>query len=394
MRIVLIGHPLSLGSQSMPRFSNMLEEGMKARGHSVEVWNPSLYLYTLPVGKMKKWLGYIDQYLVFPLVASARIRNSPSDTLFVVTDHALGPYVPLVANKNHVIHCHDFLAQRSALGEIAENPTSLTGRKYQSFIRKGYSKGKNFISVSEKTRTDLKEFLGRQPELSEVVYNGINETFTPLPVVSSRATFGKQVGLDLSAGYLLHVGGNQWYKNRAGIISLYDKWKVRYQTALPLLLVGEAPSAEVLDAYETSAYKHDIHFLTKVSDKSICMAYAGAAAFLFPSLAEGFGWPIAEAMASGTLVLTTNEAPMTEVAGDAAFLIERMPMDKSLRESWATDSAAVLQNCLNLSEQDREKAIEKGFKNVARFDLEIALNEIESIYKAILVPSSNLISLP
>jgi glycosyltransferase involved in cell wall biosynthesis len=394
MRIVLIGHPLSLGSQSMPRFSNMLEEGMKARGHSVEVWNPSLYLYRLPVGKMKKWLGYIDQYLVFPLVASARIRSSLSDTLFVVTDHALGPYVPLVANKPHVIHCHDFLAQRSALGEIAENPTSLTGRKYQSFIRKGYSKGKNFISVSEKTRSDLKEFLGRQPELSEVVYNGINETFTPLPVVSSRATFGKQVGLDLSAGYLLHVGGNQWYKNRAGIISLYDKWRVRYQAALPLLLVGEAPSAEVLDAYEASAYKHDIHFLTKVSDKSICMAYAGAAAFLFPSLAEGFGWPIAEAMASGTLVLTTNEAPMTEVAGDAAFLIDRMPMDKSLRESWATDSAAVLQNCLNLSEQDREKAIEKGFKNVARFNLEIALNEIESIYKAILVPTSNLISLP
>ncbi|RYG05706.1 MAG: glycosyltransferase family 1 protein, partial [Chitinophagaceae bacterium] len=213
MRIVLIGHPLSLGSQSMPRFSNMLEEGMKARGHEVRVWNPSLYLYKLPVGKLKKWLGYIDQYLIFPLVAGSRIRKSPSDTLYVVTDQALGPYVPLVADKPHVIHCHDFLAQRSALGEIAENPTSITGQKYQSMIRRGYSKGKNFITVSEKTKADLEEFLGKQPALSEVVYNGINESFTALPVASSRATFGKQVGLDLKSGYLLHVGGNQWYKN-------------------------------------------------------------------------------------------------------------------------------------------------------------------------------------
>lgn len=384
MKIVLIGHPLSLGSQSMPRFSAMLEEGMKARGHAVTVWNPSLYLYKLPVGKLKKWLGYIDQYIIFPVIATARIRNAPADTLYVVTDQALGPYVPLVADKPHVIHCHDFLAQRSALGEIAENPTSLTGRKYQALIRKGYSRGKNFISVSEKTRTDLKEFMGRQPELSEVVYNGINETFVPLPVATSRATFGQQVGLDFNAGYLLHVGGNQWYKNRAGIISLYDKWRSLYQTALPLLLVGEPPSSEVVDAYEKSAYKNEIHFLTNVSDKSICMAYAGAAAFLFPSLAEGFGWPIAEAMASGTLVLTTNEAPMTEVAGDAAFLIDRMPMDKNGQEKWATASAAVLQNCLTLNENDRRQAIDAGFKNVARFNLEEALNHIELIYKKIL----------
>ncbi|HEX8607412.1 MAG TPA: glycosyltransferase, partial [Pedobacter sp.] len=203
MRIVLIGHPLSLGSQSMPRFSSMLEAGMKARGHSVEVWNPSPYLFRLPLGPLKKWMAYIDQYVIFSLAARYKVKSSPADTLFVITDHALGPYVPLIANRPHVIHCHDFLAQRSALGEIKENPTAFTGRQYQSFIRKGYSKGRNFISVSEKTKADLEEFLPEKPEVSEMVYNGINETFRPLSISESSAVLGTQCNLDLGSGYLL-----------------------------------------------------------------------------------------------------------------------------------------------------------------------------------------------
>jgi glycosyltransferase involved in cell wall biosynthesis len=385
MRIVLIGHPLSLGSQSMPRFISMLEAGMIARGHSVEIWTPSPYLFRLPFGRLRKWLAYIDQYIIFSLVAKFQIKKSPADTLFIITDHALGPYVPLIADRPHVIHCHDFLAQRSALGTIPENLTSSTGRMYQSFIRKGYSKGKNFISVSEKTRADLEEFLGREPEVSEMVYNGINETFLPLSVSESRAALGKLCNLELSAGYLLHVGGNQWYKNRAGIITLYEKWRDNYGSSTPLLLVGEKPSLLLLAQHKESPYKDDIHFLSEIGDQSICVAYAGASAFLFPSLAEGFGWPIAEAMASGTLVLTTNEDPMTEVAGDAAFLIDRMPIDKSLQIHWATEAAAVLQECLTLSAEERQNAVEKGLKNVSRFNLENSLTEIERIYKRVLI---------
>lgn len=388
MRIVLIGHPLSLGSQSMPRFSAMLEEGMKERGHVVEVWNPSLYLYKLPFGKMKKWLAYIDQYLIFPQVVRRKIRKLPADTLYVITDHALGPYVPLFADKLHVIHCHDFLAQRSALDQIAENPTSFTGKKYQAFIRNGYSKGKNFISVSEKTRVDLEEFLGKKPEISEMVYNGINETFKLKPVAESRIAMGKLAGLDLSSGYFLHVGGNQWYKNRTGIVVLYNRWRELYGVKLPLLFVGEKPSNELLSDATSSPFNSDIHFLSNVGDQSICMAYAGATAFLFPSLAEGFGWPIAEGMASGTLVLTTNEAPMTEVAGDAAFLIERMPMDKALQDTWATASSAVLQDIVSLDEMDRQEHVERGIKNVSRFNLENALHDIEGIYETIVQSSS------
>ncbi len=132
----------------MPRFTDMLAAGMRERGHKTEIWMPLQHVSRLSMPqKLKKWAGYIDQYILFPKVVRNKIRSYSGDTLFVFTDHALGPWVPLLKNRFHVIHCHDFLAQCSALGEISENPTAWTGVKYQAFIRRGYAQGKNFISV-------------------------------------------------------------------------------------------------------------------------------------------------------------------------------------------------------------------------------------------------------
>lgn len=385
MKIVFFAHPLFLGSQSMPRFVSMLADGMKRRGYEVEVWRPEAVFSALKVSGLKKWLGYIDQYLVFPQKVKRKLRKENEEVLYVITDHALGPYVPLVANRPHVIHCHDFLAQRSALGEIPENITSSSGRAYQAYIRKGYTQGKNFISVSEKTRTDLAAFLTEAPDRSDMVYNGISSLFKPETVMASRNALGKRLGLDLSEGYILHVGGNQWYKNRTGVIAIYDQWRARYKHNVPLLLIGQHPNTLLSEKYDQSAYKDEIHFLKHIDDEGVKMAYAGASVFLFPSIAEGFGWPIAEAMASGTLVVTTNEAPMLEVAGDAAFLANRRPSAADEQEKWAEGAAAVLQNALSLSAEDRAAWIKKGKSNIARFDLEDALDRIERIYTSVFI---------
>jgi glycosyltransferase involved in cell wall biosynthesis len=384
MKIVFFAHPLFLGSQSMPRFVNMLAEGMERRGHEVEVWSPEALFSNLPVKKLKKWFGYMDQYLVFPQAVKSRLRNKGKDVIYVLSDHALGPYVPLISHLPHVIHCHDFLAQRSALGEIPENLTSASGQKYQAYIRRGYCKGKNFISVSEKTRTDLADFLPAKPLRSEMVYNGLNPSFQPKPATGSRALLGGKLQMDLSAGYILHVGGNQWYKNRVGVIGIYDKWRKLYGIDLPLLLIGQPPSGSLKEKYEQSAWKKDIHFFSDVDDEAVGLAYSGASVFLFPSIAEGFGWPIAEAMASGTLVVTTNEAPMLEVAGDAAFLIDRRPNPDSEQEEWTDGAAGILNTAITLSETERAAAIQKGLINVSRFKLEDALDSIERIYKQVL----------
>jgi glycosyltransferase involved in cell wall biosynthesis len=392
MKIVFFAHPLFLGSQSMPRFVGMLADGMKSRGYEVEVWRPEA-LFSAKINSFKKWMGYIDQYVVFPQQVKRRLKDDNGEVLYVVTDHALGPYVPLIADRPHVIHCHDFLAQRSALGEIPENMTSATGRAYQSYIKKGYSKGKNFISVSEKTRKDLGSFLKEVPKRSEMVYNGINTAFQPQEVQASRNLLSEKLDLALNAGYILHVGGNQWYKNRVGVIEIYDAWRAKYGKQLPLLLVGQQPNASLKLKYEASPYKNDIHFLKNITDEEVKMAYSGASAFLFPSIAEGFGWPIAEAMASATVVVTTNAAPMLEVAGDAAFLIGRKPSVKAEQQQWAEDAAEVLDRALSLTAEQREEWINKGRENVARFKLDDALDQIEKIYSSVYINDKTKISL-
>jgi len=369
----------------MPRFANMLAGGMQQRGHTAEIWTPSPKFYNLPGPDfIKKWLGYVDQFIVFPRDVRKRMKKVSGNTLFVFTDHALGPWVPLVANRPHVIHCHDFLAQQSALGEIPENPTGITGRYYQRMIHKGYSEGKNFISVSFNTKAMLHRFLPVSPEYSEVVYNGLNQSFTPTDPCQARGSVSSETGIELKNGYLLHVGGNQWYKNRVGVVEIYNAWRIRQNETLPLLLVGEIPNRTLQDTINMSPYKSDIHVLSAVNDKILREAYAGASVFLFPSKAEGFGWPIAEAMASGCPVITTNEAPMTEVAGTAGFLIPREPLDNSKIAGWASGAAIRLDEILKLSALERRNVVEAALQNAKRFDTQNALNRIEEIYKGIL----------
>ncbi|RYG25647.1 MAG: glycosyltransferase, partial [Chitinophagaceae bacterium] len=322
MRLIFFAHPNFLSHQSMPRYATMLAHGMKDRGHDVEIWAPKSFFYKIPGNRtLKKWLGYIDQYLLFPSNIKARIKEAPESTLFVFTDQALGPWVPLVHERHHVIHCHDFLAQRSALGEIPENSVGWTGKKYQQYIRKGFQQGKNFISVSKQTQSELERFLISPPVTSQVVYNGLNQHFTVGDKEKARLEFSKATKLNLPNNYILHVGGNHFYKNRLGVLAIYNEWRKNFPGRADLLMIGEKPDSDLNSAYENSPFRSSIHMLTGIDDSLLKTAYSGARVLLFPSIAEGFGWPIAEAMASGTPVITTAEAPMTEVAGGAALLI-------------------------------------------------------------------------
>lgn len=385
MQIVIFTHPAFLGSQSMPRYARMLEEGMKERGHKVETWTASPIFYKLPAAPFfKKWLGYIDQFVFFPLQIKLRLKSCSPGTLFVFSDHALGPWVPLVANRPHLIHCHDFLAQQSALGEITENKVGLSGKIYQAFIRKGYRKGNYFISISGKTRADLDHFLDHKPRISEVVYNGLNQNFTTGNVPEVRNRLSKQTGIHLTNGYILHVGGNQFYKNRKGVIEIYNTWRTSTTENLPLLMIGEKPTAELKQLQQNSFYTSDIHFLSQIKDSNLKLAYQGASVLLFPSLAEGFGWPIAEAMASGCLVVTTNEAPMTEVAGHAAFLISKRPNQEEQVMRWAKESAVILDQVIGLSAGNLQEQIDLGIENAKRFNTKKTLDQVEAVYKKVL----------
>ncbi|MBC7846291.1 MAG: glycosyltransferase [Flavobacterium sp.] len=364
----------------------MLLNGMQERGHEVVVWTPKPRFYKLSLMRSwKKWLGYIDQYFVFPLEVKLKLRNCSIDTLFVFADQALGPWVPLVKNRKHIVHSHDFLALKSALGTIPENPTSFTGKQYQNYIRNGFSKGKYFISISKKTQEDLHELHRGKIVSSVVCYNGLSRPFHSLSPVVSRGLLETKLNIPLSNGYIMHIGGNQYYKNRIGVIEIYETWRSMYNSTTPLVLIGEKPSDELAILRQKSLFKEDIHFVTDLSDDYINSAYSGASCLLFPSLDEGFGWPIIEAMASGCPVITTNKAPMNEVGGKAAYYIDKKPKDAAHWQQWKEDAANVLEKVISLDTLQLTKAIEKSFKQSQKFTTEYSLNTIEAMYKEIIV---------
>ena len=384
MNIVLFSHPVFMNSQSMPRFARMLEDAYHARGHQVKVWSPQAKAYALlPKGRLSKWAGYIDQYILFPLWVRQQLKTQPANTLYVFCDQALGPWVPLVKSKPHVVHVHDLLALRSALGDIPENPTQWSGRVYQRYIRQGFKQAKHFISISKKTRDDLHHFGEVSPVTSEVVYNGLNYPYAPM-LQSDAIAVLKQAGLPVKPeGMLLHLGGSQWYKNLAGVVRLYIEYAKSEAKPLPLWCISPSPNAKVQALLKELPVQGQVLFFQGIDNQALQAAYSTAHAFIFPSLAEGFGWPIIEAQASGCLVLTTDAAPINEIGGPSASYIPRLKLTDD-PDAWALKGSNALKLMLNMPEMQRIALVEKGLAHVAQFNADDAIEGYLKTYQQVL----------
>jgi glycosyltransferase involved in cell wall biosynthesis len=388
VNLVLFTHPAFLGLRSQDHFAQMLHDEFRRRGHHVSLRRPEAIVRALVRrGPLAKWAGYIDQYLLFPSRMRAAMREDPLDTLYVFCDQALGPWVPNVATRPHVVHCHDLLALRSALGDIAENPTSFSGRLYQRYIRAGFRQARHFISISERTRDDLQSFAGTPKGLSEVVYNGLNHPFQPLAPTVARALLAAG-GLPADErGCLLHVGGGQWYKNTTGVVQLYGAY-VRATLAagdrpLPLWMVSPPPRPTLAAALARVPRGGIVRFFQGLRPDLLEALYSHARALLFPSLAEGFGWPIVEAMACGCPVITTGEAPMTEVGGAAAVYLRRLAHGDDIG-AWAEQGALALAGVLRRNPCERAQAAQAGRTRAAAFSADAAIERYLSIYRRVL----------
>ncbi len=367
----------------MQRYEDMLKYGLAKRGHQVEVWGPQLYLSGNRAPKaVQKWLRYLDQYLLFPMVFYLKSRKLSKEVLFVLIDQALGIWTPLIKNKKHVVHCHDFIALKSALGLIEHNPISKSGQLYQKLIVKGFRKASNFIAISKHTQNELETFLEKEPKVNAQVYNAIAPIFKQGTLKQARMAMGAQLHRDLAKGYILHVGGNTFYKNREGVIQMYNAWRSWSTACLPLVMIGAAPTTKLLALKENSAYCEDIYFLIQVADAVLIKAYQGAAVFVFPSLYEGFGFPIAEAMACRCPVITTNAAPMNEVGGTAAVYVEKCNESDDFQQ-WLNKAAMLIEKVVQLSDADREKRIKAGLAQCQLFEEDTVLDQIEKVYQKI-----------
>lgn len=386
MKIVVFEHPGFLDSKSMPRFAGMLVQACEHMGHEVHRWAPRPVFHRLfAATRAAKWAGYVDQYLLFPRWVRQQLRQASPDTLYVFADQALGPWVPLVAHLPHVIHVHDLLALRSALGRVPENPTRWSGRIYQRYIRRGFRQGRRFICISRRTQSDLIAFGGIDAAATDVVYNDLNYPFRPLGRAAAVQALRAQ-GLELPAqGCLVHISGGQWYKNLAGVLGLYAEYASRHEQPLPLWLIGPFTQADLARSLRPLPPQAQVRCLSGLDAATLEQVYSAAQALIFPSHAEGFGWPILEAQAAGCPVITTDDAPMNEIGGPEARYLPRLQAGSD-GAAWCRAGADQLDALLQADEPERERRAAACVQWASGFAQGRALQRYLAIYREVLSP--------
>lgn len=167
------------------------------------------------------------------------------------------------------------------------------------------------IAVSRHTADDLVRRAGVPASRIEVVYHGLDPAF---------AAAGN--GAPVDPPYFLAVGGVSPRKNTRRLIEAFVRWRARggHRSGYALRITGISLDPEF--QADGAALPPGVSLLGYVDEAELRRQYAGAAAFLYPSVYEGFGLPIVEAMASGTPVLTSRTASAPEIAGGAAVLVD------------------------------------------------------------------------
>jgi len=253
------------------------------------------------------------------------LRGAPSADIF----HALNQRVDARA-KRTITTFHDLFVL------TGEYSTAEFRARFAAQAREAAECSDRIIAVSDFTARQVQDLLNIEKSRISVIPHGVDA----VPALPGERT-----------KTILFTGAIQTRKNVARLVRSFeqvpDGWK--------LVLAGAADgygAAEELAAVEASSRRSDIQVLGYVSRSELDALYAQAAIFAFPSLDEGFGMPILEAMANGVAVVTSNLSAMPEVAGDAALLVDprdeesigdalvRLTADESLREQLGTAGRA------------------------------------------------------
>jgi len=179
---------------------------------------------------------------------------------------------------------------------------------FNSFIKPSIKNAHQVFTISEYSKNSIIEWTNIPPEKIINISCGISDIFIQ-----------NQKKANLGFPYILNVGNNKPHKNILRLVKAFYKAKICSSTKL---ILTSKPSSEV-KRFITKNYLHNrIIFKERLTEENLAALYKGAKALIFPSLHEGFGLPILEAMASGTPVLTSNQTSCPEIAGNAAFMVD------------------------------------------------------------------------
>lgn len=375
MRILLVGNYKPDRQASMARYAQLLYSELQNRGYAVQLVHPPP-LASLLVGRKSRlfrWLAYLDKFVFFPPVLWVRSRGAD---IVHVCDHSNSFYLSWTGKAVNLITAHDALAIRSALGHFPQNPTHWSGVRLQRWILRGLARAQNIVCVSEKTRRDFAGLLPGGASM-RVVPNPPGSKFGPASA-EDVAAVREACGLASGTEYLLHVGKDNWYKNRPGVLRIMAELKKHPRFHGIKLVMAGNPLPD--DLRELSRGTGDVIECVAPSDEQLRALYTGALALLFPSLEEGFGWPIVEAQACGCPVITSARSPMQEIAGGAAILIE-------------PEDAAGAAETIAARIHEADSLGRAGLENVRRYSVSDAMDRYCEVYRE-LFPASHAVSVP
>ena len=373
-KIILIGNYLPDNQESMIRFAHLLNTGFNNQNLDAEIWWPSVVVggavKSTNTG-LSKWLGYLDKYLIFPVVLKYRIRskklNDPA-VKFHICDHSNAPYLKYLPAAQTSITCHDVIAIRGALGYIdSYQPASAMGKRLQKWIMSNLKLATSIAFVSQHS---FDQFMELTPTASIqnkwcVIHNSFNNDFKPMEKITAREKI-ITAGVNADIPFILHVGSSSIRKNRTLLIDMASH--LDRQQKINICFAGESLDQDLIAHANTIGLSDQVISIVKPDHATLVALYSLCAAFIFPSLSEGFGWPLIEAQACGAVVIASSAKPMPEVSGGAA-----LHFNPTKPEDFAKGFEALK------NENLKKQLIQDGFINSLRFQSTIMIKKYQDL---------------
>lgn len=275
------------------------------------------------------------------------------------------PLVPLFFNpKNSIVIVYDF-----AYKYFKDNSLrNIIKRWYLDLVSAlAFRRATWIVSISEATKNDLIKFFKVVPQKIKVIYpgdSGLNNEQSTKP----------SIDLAGGEGFFLYVGTVKERKNLFGVLSAFALLMQKISSDVKLVVVGKLnENSEYVNKLRRlineEKLKDHVIFTGHLTDGELIYLYNNAVALVFPSLLEGFGFPVVEAMSRGLPVITSKESCLSEIAGEAALLVD------PLSYSDITEKMRIVLNDENL----REDLKMKGKKRAVNFTWEKAVVELHDL---------------
>jgi glycosyltransferase involved in cell wall biosynthesis len=284
--------------------------------------------------------------------------------------HATHYVLPAIVPCRAVVTIHDII--HVLYPEFL--PSRLAFFYAQRMIRRSLTRGDRIITVSKNSRSDLLRYYDVDESRIEAVYNGVEDVYHHHLDTVDLDRWMQQ--LDLERPYLLFVGNPKPHKNLDNVIRAYARARENYDFDAPLVCVGSRPEADfkIRQRAEQLGIATDVRLLGHVAQEALPAIYQGATLFLYPTLYEGFGLPVVEAMASGVPVITSNTSALEEIGQGYAHLVDPLDIDAMSK---------AIGHCMTDADH-RQALIEMGLKRAREFSWQRTARRTLEIYLEVL----------